>query len=220
MSSNQEERRQSSSLDSQPTLMTMADGKDHEGSQIINSALDHHLDQLTNPAKKKLVDLDSYFRDLPSETPTSQPHPAGLSSKSCSRRASSTKPSPVYIVRSTRRACRLKTCFRSSRMRNPSSITVPPSRDENDLDEEEGDDSDEGSEDEEWVREKWNQLIDRQRAAEADVRRAILSRDRLDPLELSRWLDSEETCTLPLPNLGVRLRMIEQPVEQKTRLMS
>jgi hypothetical protein len=48
-------------------------------------------------------------------------------------------------------------------------------------DEDDDDDEDEDEDDAEWVRERWNRLMDRQRLAEADVRRTILNRDRLGP---------------------------------------
>ena len=87
---------------------------------------------------------------------------------------------------------------------------MPPSRDEGiEYDDDDDDDENDDDDDAEWVRERWNQLMNRQRLAEADVRRAILNRDRLGPSELSRWLDSDDTCTLPLPTLGVQLRMMK-----------
>ncbi|POW09702.1 hypothetical protein PSHT_09015 [Puccinia striiformis] len=125
-----------------------------------------------------------------------------------STRTKRSKPS-FSIVRRTGRTSRLKGVPKSRR-RN-TTLTVPPSRDE-DLeydDDDDDDDDEEDLEDAEWVRERWNQLMDRQRTAEADVRRTILNRDRLAPSELSRWLDSDETCTLPLPTLGVQLRMMK-----------
>ncbi|KAH9464032.1 hypothetical protein Pst134EA_002450 [Puccinia striiformis f. sp. tritici] len=157
----------------------------------------HHQDAIKKEIDKrqttKPLDLASYFNDLPDRAST---------------RTKRSKPS-FSIVRRTGRTSRLKGVPKSRR-RN-TTLTVPPSRDE-DLeydDDDDDDDDEEDLEDAEWVRERWNQLMDRQRTAEADVRRTILNRDRLAPSELSRWLDSDETCTLPLPTLGVQLRMMK-----------
>ncbi|PLW19720.1 hypothetical protein PCANC_07624 [Puccinia coronata f. sp. avenae] len=154
----------------------------------------HQTGLIKDRKATKPLDLDSYFNDLPDQSSSRGKRPKNS----------------ISIIRSTRRALRLKGVPKS-RLRRNTTLTVPPSRDEKHKydDREEDDSDDEDEADAAWVRERWNQLMDRQRLAEADVRRTILNRDRLGPSELSRWLDSDETCTLPLPTLGVQLRMMK-----------
>ncbi|MBW0541244.1 hypothetical protein O181_080959 [Austropuccinia psidii MF-1] len=130
----------------------------------------------------KSLDLSSYFSDLPNESNHS------INSK---KRLIKT-----FYVKSIHRNIKPKRPFYRHKefihTRNSSSSSSSSSSNQELL----------------WVNQKWNNLLDRQRQIEANVRRTILNRDRLNPLELSQWLNSDDTCNLPLPSLGVRLRMI------------
>jgi len=170
-------------------------------SKHLQTDLEKKEEMVKKPLPTKPLDLASYFNDLP--------HQIGSERRKRSKHS-------ISIVRPARRALRLKGVPKS-RSRRSTTLTLFPSRDEKlgfyDEDDDDDDDDSSDSEDEEdaaWVQERWNQLMDRQRLAEADVRRTILNRDRLGPSELSRWLDSDDTCTLPLPTLGVQLRMMNE----------
>lgn len=67
--------------------------------------------------------------------------------------------------------------------------------------------SEEASEDQEWVQTQWKALVERQKVREKEIRKLILSRKVLQPLDLKDWLDSDQTCDLPALSLGVLLRM-------------
>ncbi|CAH7688214.1 hypothetical protein BY996DRAFT_6408637 [Phakopsora pachyrhizi] len=75
-------------------------------------------------------------------------------------------------------------------------------------------------EDDDYITQRWNQMLERQRQTEAEVRKVILNRDRLHPFELSKWLDSEDTCNLPIPSLGVQLRMVKQNSSSQSTVSS
>lgn len=165
------------------------------GSNHLPTDLENKEALVRKPPPTKPLDLASYFNDLPHQIDSERRKRSNHS---------------ISIVRPARRPLRLKGVPKSRSRRN-TTLTVPPSRDEKlgFYDEEDSTDAEDEA-DAAWVQERWNQLMDRQRLAEADVRRTILNRDRLGPSELSRWLDSADTCTLPLPTLGVQLRMMNE----------
>lgn len=63
------------------------------------------------------------------------------------------------------------------------------------------------NQEEEWVPSEWKALIGKQKVEEHDIRKLILSRKILQPIELKEWLDSALTYDLPDLSLGVLLRL-------------
>ncbi|KAG0147551.1 hypothetical protein CROQUDRAFT_91250 [Cronartium quercuum f. sp. fusiforme G11] len=141
--------------------------------------------------KIKSLDLNSYFSDI------EEGHHQKIK-KSCKQISNSNKLSLKFNQKSKIKFVKTKSSLSKSKKK------IKHQEEEFSSDIEDSD-----SEDQEWVKEQWKLLCERQSKREKEVRQMILSRNILEPSDLKVWLDSSDTCDLPTPSLGVRLRLDE-----------
>ncbi|EGG03676.1 uncharacterized protein MELLADRAFT_109145 [Melampsora larici-populina 98AG31] len=139
------------------------------------------------PATEKTVDLDSYFLDLDGEKDYHILHAISKLRTGLNDRSSRTNYIHLDQI----------SIFNETKEK---SLEIALGLKEVVVEEE-------ADQEEEWIHSEWKALIGKQKVESTDIRKLILSRKVLQPIDLKEWLDSPLMYDLPDLSLGVLLRL-------------